>query len=65
MQILKNSGYDQKFRTEVLRSGIKGYNSILEEAKSGVKPLYRTKESKSSDRRLAKQIKKTKLAGYV
>ena len=47
----------------MLRSGIKGYNSLLEEAKSGVKPLYRTKEWKSSDRRLAKQRKKRNWLG--
>ena len=61
----KNSWYDQQFRTEVLRSGIKGYNSILEDAKSGVKPLYRTKEWKSSDRRLAKQRKKRDWLGML
>lgn len=29
MQIKKNSGYDEKFRREILRAGIKGYNKIL------------------------------------
>ena len=63
MQILKNSGYTQTFRTEVLRSGIKGYNTILEQAKSGVKPIYRTKGWQSSARRMAKQSKKRNWLG--
>ena len=42
MQVLKNSGYNQNLRREVLRSAIKQYNTILEQAKSGVKPIYRT-----------------------
>ena len=30
MQLLKNSNYDSKFRGEILKSGLKGYNKILE-----------------------------------
>ena len=58
MQILKNSGYDKGFRTEILRAGVKGYNKILQDAKNGLKPIYRTKEWRKSARRMDKQKKK-------
>ena len=58
MQVLKNSNYNSEFRREVLKSGINGYNKILDDDKNGAKPLYRSKEWKSSTRRLDKQNKK-------
>ena len=58
MQMLKNSGYDEKFRTEVLRSGLAGYNKILESNKTGAKPMYRSKEWHVSSRRMEKHKKK-------
>ena len=57
MQILRNSGYSEKFRTEILRSALNGYNKILEADISGEKPLYRPKEWKSSARWLEKRRK--------
>ena len=56
--MLRNSGYDKGFRTEILRAGIKGYNKILQDAKNGIKPIYRTKEWRKSTRRMDKQKKK-------
>ena len=44
MQILKNSGYSTKFRSEIFKSDLKGYNKILEDDKNGFKPMYRSKE---------------------
>ena len=44
MQLLKNSDYDATFRSEILKSGLKGYNKILEAHDTGTKPLYRSKE---------------------
>ena len=44
MQILKNSGYSAQFWSEILKGGIKGYNKILEDDRSGHKPMYRSKE---------------------
>ena len=32
--MLKNSGYDKGFRTEILKAGVKGYNKILQDAKN-------------------------------
>ena len=58
MQILKNSGYSTKFRSEILQSGLKDYNQILEDDKSGFKPMYRSKEWCKSARRMDKKKKK-------
>ena len=41
---LKNSGYSQKFRTEILDSGLKAFEKMVEDDKNGVKPMYRSKE---------------------
>ena len=41
---LKNSGYIKKFRMEILDSGLKAYNKMLDNDKTGSKPLYRSKE---------------------
>ena len=41
---LKNSGYNQKFRTEVLDSSMKAFQRMVENDKSGVKPLFRSRE---------------------
>ena len=49
MQKLKNSGYDECFRLEVLKSSINGYEKIVEDAKNGLKPIYRSKEWKEKN----------------
>ena len=38
-QVLKNSGYSVQMRREVLDSGLKGYNKILDEHNNGTKPM--------------------------
>ena len=40
MQLLKNLGYSEQFRAEILRTGIAGYNKILAADKAGERPLY-------------------------
>ena len=35
MQLLKNSGYSETFRAEILRSGLEGYNKIVAADKAG------------------------------
>ena len=55
MQLLKNSGYDKKFRCEILQSGLKGYNSILEADRVGKKPLYRSRQWRKSPQGLKDQ----------
>ena len=42
---LQYSGYDQKFRTEVVLSALKAYNRMIELDASGEQPLYRPRET--------------------
>ena len=65
MQQLKNSGYDEKFRAEILKSGISGYNKILAADKAGERPIYRPKEWQAADRRLVKKKKKEELVRSI
>ena len=60
-----NSNHNIEFRKEILKSGIKGYNKILDDDKQGITPIYRQKKWRSSSRRLDKQnIKNTWLGTY-
>ena len=43
---LQYSGYDMKFRREVIDSGIKAYRKMVDNDKQGVIPLHRTREWK-------------------
>ena len=63
MQLLKNSGYSETFRLEILHSGLKGYNKILCAERDGVRPVYRPKGWKESARWLAKRRKKKEWLG--
>ena len=56
---LKNSGYSQKFRTEILNSGLQAFQKMLEDDKNGVKPLYRSREWNSEERQASKIKKKS------
>ena len=58
MQLLKNSGYSETFRAEILKSGLKGYNLILQAERESVRPVYRPKGWKESARWLEKKTKK-------
>ena len=49
---LQYSGYDQKFRGEVVRSALKPYNGLLELDVSGEQPLYRPREWRQLERAL-------------
>ena len=62
MQLLKNSGYDVKFRNEVLKSGLLGYKTILEVEKSGFRPLY-SQDLESNGEEAEKQEKKKNWLG--
>ena len=48
MQLLKNSNYDTIFRKEVLKSGLVGYNKILEAHLTGKRPMYRSSKWRKS-----------------
>ena len=45
---LPYSGYDQKFRTDVVRSALKAYNRMIDA--SGEQPLYRLREWRRLER---------------
>ena len=55
---LKCSGYDQKFRSEVLESILNAYEKMLESDKIGVKPLYRSRDWNAKERKDTKIAKK-------
>ena len=63
MQLLKNSGYDEKFRAEILNSGLKGFNKIVKAEQDGVRPVYRPKDWNETSRWLAKRRKKNNWLG--
>ena len=47
---LQYSGYDQRFRTEVVRLALKAYNRLIELDASGEQPLYRPRSWKQLER---------------
>ena len=55
---LKNSGYSKKFRKEIVDSALKAFEKMVTDHKSGVKPLYRSKEWNKEDREKSKLNKK-------
>ena len=63
MQLLKNSGYSEAFRAEILRSGLQGYNKIVAADKEGPRPMYRPREWRKSSRWLEKRRKKKSWLG--
>ena len=55
---LKCSGYNQKFRSEVLESILNAYDKMVESDKTGAKPLYRSREWNAKERKDTKIAKK-------
>ena len=55
---LKNSGYNQKFRTEILDSSLKAFQKMIEDDKNDVKPMYRSRDWNSDERQILKSKKK-------
>merc|ERR1719509_359446 len=50
MRMMKRSGYNEKFRREVLRSGRLAFQKILQENQMGTKPIYRSRKWKELER---------------
>ena len=50
MRMLRRSGYNEKFRLEILKSAKSGYEKIVEADKNDVKPMYRNKSWKREER---------------
>ena len=55
---LKNSGYNVKFRKEILDSALKAYEKMKEDDKNNVKPMYRSRDWNHEERQLSKAKKK-------
>ena len=56
---LKNSGYDKKFRKEIISSAWNAFEKMLESDKNGLKPLYRPRSWNKEARNVQKSIKKS------
>ena len=56
---VKNSGYGWKFRKELVDSGLKAFDKMLEADRLKTRPLYRSKDWKSEERQLLKSQKKS------
>ena len=55
---LKNSGYSEKFRKEILNSALNAFEKMLADDKAGVKPLYRSRTWNCEERKRAKLNKR-------
>ena len=55
---LKNSGYNAKYRKEILDSATKAFDKMLEEDRNNVKPLFRDRFWKKEERENSKKEKK-------
>ena len=55
---LKNSGYSQTYRKQILDSALKAYEKMVADDLSGKKPLYRSRDWDNEDRNAKKNDKK-------
>ena len=55
---MKDSGYSEHIRQEIIEGGVKGYENQLERDLAGVCPLYRPREWDREERDKKKKIKK-------
>ena len=55
---LKNSGYSKKYRKEILISAEKAFEEMVKNDKEGVKPLFRSRDWNSKERKQQKENKK-------
>ena len=55
---LKNSGYNTKFRTEILDSALLAYEKIISADKAGTKPIYRGRDWNKEERNQKKNNRK-------
>ena len=53
------SGYDREFRAQVVESAMKGFDKMLEKDRTGVEPLYRSREWNKVERMKARRERKT------
>ena len=55
---LKKSGYNKKYRIEVLDSAMKAFDKMKEDDKNNIKPLYRSRSWNNAERKKSKEMKK-------
>ena len=53
------SGYNEKFRLEIIQSAVRGYDRQCDASDRGIKPLYRPREFQAEERRKSKLLSKT------
>ena len=58
MRRMQYSGYSKGFRYEIVQSALHAYKKIQELDQTGVKPMYRPKEWRQSERRKEKEEKR-------
>ena len=56
---MQYSGYNQRFRSETLRSTLKAYDEIKRKDSEGIEPMYRKKSWKMESREKNKRMKKS------
>ena len=57
MKKLKLSGYDEKFRGEIVKSAKKAYDAMVLKDQNGTKPLFRNRKQIEEDKRLSSKVK--------
>ena len=55
---MKDSGYNERFRWEIIDSGVKGYEEQVKKDKDNVRPLYRSRFWNREERKEEKELKK-------
>ena len=55
---MKNSGYTQNFRTQILKSALNAFEKMVEEDRIGTKPLYRKRTWNEENRLQEKEAKR-------
>ena len=58
MFTMKNSGYPERFRREILDSTTKAFDKMVSDDKSNMKPIYRSKSWNFEARLKSKSVKK-------
>ena len=54
---VKNSGYNSKFRSEILDSILKAFDKMIEDDENNIKPLYRSNDWNAEEREIIKSKK--------
>ena len=61
---LKNSGYNQKFRMEILDSSLKAFQKMIDDDKNNVKTMYKSREWNAEERNKVKSAKNIQLVEH-